>query len=302
MNAQERSLTKIGRAHMDATDRAQLLLILQERRETIIDSWYRAIAWTGFTSLSAADMRHYLLGLTDQIFSSLLNEPFDRHQAQAIGTSLARLHYYAQAETLSRTLEVLACQLTESLSPQQSRALQNPLAMLLGALSAGFFSQARDTILAEQEQIRNALFAERNRAVEALRTSEERYRWLVEFSPDGIGIYSEDRLVYINAAGARLVGARDADELLGRPVIGFVHPAYLRLVEERRELLAADTAVPTMEEKFVRLDGSIVDVEVTAIPSTYQDKPAVQFVVRDITARKRAEHERLAQVRKSLKA
>jgi PAS domain S-box-containing protein len=296
----EQSLTRSGIADMDATDRSQILHILQERRETIIDRWYRAIAWTGFTSLNAADMRQYLLGLTDQIIGCLLSEPFDRHQAQGIGTSLARLHYYAQAETLSRTLEVLACQLTENMSSQQSSALQNAIALLLGALSAGFFSQARDTILAEQEQIRNALFAERNRAVEALRISEERYRWLVELSPDGIGVYSEDRLVYINTAGARMVGATSADELIGRPVIGFVHPEYLRLVEERRELLAADTAVPAIEEKFVRLDGSTLDVEVSAIPSTYQGKPAVQFVVRDITARKRAEMERLAQVRKSL--
>ncbi len=288
---------------MEATERSQLLHTLQERRDTIVDRWYRAIAWTGFTSLSAADMRQFLFGLTDQMVTILATQPFDRHQAQVLGTSLARLHYYAQAETLSRTLEVLACQLIEGLSPQQSPALQPDIAALLGALSAGFFSQARDTILAEQEQIRNALFTERNRAVEALRASEERYRWLVEMSPDGIGVYSEDRLVYINTAGVRLVGAASADELIGRPVIGFVHPEYLRLVEERRQqLLEADTEVPPVEEKFVRLDGSTVDVEVSATPFTYQGKPAVQFIVRDITARKRAEQARLAMERKSLKA
>src|SRR5436309_1567851 len=60
----ERSLTRSDVADMDATDRSEILHILQERRETIIDRWYRAIAWTGFTSLSAADMRQYLLGLT----------------------------------------------------------------------------------------------------------------------------------------------------------------------------------------------------------------------------------------------
>lgn len=287
---------------MDATERAQILHILHERRDTIAERWYRAIAWTGFTSLSAADMRQYLLGLADQILGVLSSEPFDRHEAQALGAALARLHYYAQAETLSRTLEVLSIQLIEGLSAQHALALQQDLAALLGGMSAGFFGQARDTILAEQEQIRNALFAERNRALDALRESEERYRWLVELSPDGIGVYSEDRLVYINTAGVRLVGAASADQLIGRPVIGFVHPEYLRLVEERRQqLLEADTEVPAVEEKFIRLDGSSIDVEVSAIPFTYQGKPAVQFVVRDISARKRAERERLALERKSLK-
>ena len=63
--------------------------------------------------------------------------------------------------------------------------------------------------------------------------------------------------------------------------------------EDRRQRLLEESAeVPPVEEKLVRIDGTTVDVEVTAIPLVYQGKPAVQFVVRDITARKRAEQER----------
>ena len=43
------------------------------------------------------------------------------------------------------------------------------------------------------------------------------------------------------------------------------------------------------EEKLIRVDGSVVDVEATAIPFVYRGKPAFQVVVRDITERKRAE-------------
>ena len=46
---------------------------------------------------------------------------------------------------------------------------------------------------------------------------------------------------------------------------------------------------PLVEEKFVRLDGEVIDVEVAAIPFMYHEKPAVQAVVRDITERKRSE-------------
>ena len=43
------------------------------------------------------------------------------------------------------------------------------------------------------------------------------------------------------------------------------------------------------EEKLIRVDGSVVDVESTAIPFVYRGKPAFQVVVRNITERKRAE-------------
>ena len=48
-------------------------------------------------------------------------------------------------------------------------------------------------------------------------------------------------------------------------------------------------ALPTLEEKFLRLDGTEIDVEVRAAPLIYQGKPAMQAVVRDISERKQAE-------------
>lgn len=46
------------------------------------------------------------------------------------------------------------------------------------------------------------------------------------------------------------------------------------------------------EQKLIRLDGQVIDVEVTGIPTTYQDKPAVQIIIRDVTERNKAEAER----------
>jgi light-regulated signal transduction histidine kinase (bacteriophytochrome) len=47
--------------------------------------------------------------------------------------------------------------------------------------------------------------------------------------------------------------------------------------------------LPLLEEKFVRLDGSEVDVEVKAVPIRLENKPAVQLIVRDISERKLAD-------------
>lgn len=65
---------------------------------------------------------------------------------------------------------------------------------------------------------------ERNRAENALRESEERYRALVETAPAGIGIHQNDKWVYMNAAAARMLGARSELELVGKSVqIGRAH-------------------------------------------------------------------------------
>jgi PAS domain S-box-containing protein len=133
----------------------------------------------------------------------------------------------------------------------------------------------------------------RQQMQETLRESEERYRRLVELSFEAITIHSDGKLVYVNPAGARLLGATCPQELIGEAIRDFVHPDYWDIVQARmRQLGEEDTGVPLIEEKFVRLDGSSVDVEVASVPITYDGQPAVRTVIRDITARKRAETER----------
>jgi len=51
-------------------------------------------------------------------------------------------------------------------------------------------------------------------------------------------------------------------------------------------------ALPPSEEKYVRLDGSVVDVEVNSTPFTTSGGHETQVLFQDITARKRAEAER----------
>jgi PAS domain S-box-containing protein len=134
---------------------------------------------------------------------------------------------------------------------------------------------------------------ERKLAEEALKESEERYRSLVELSPEMIGVHSEGKYVYINAAGVELLGATSPQEIVGKSMIDFVHPDYQETVRARvRKLQTEGGQVGLIEERLVRLDGQVIDVEVKGIPATYAGKPAIQIVVRDITERKRAESER----------
>jgi PAS domain S-box-containing protein len=124
------------------------------------------------------------------------------------------------------------------------------------------------------------------RAMEELRHSEERYRRLVELSPDAVLVHCDGTIVYANMACVRLLGATNPAQLLGRPFMAIVPPDHMDIVAARlRQIQEQGVAVPLLEEKLVRLDGQVVNVEVASIPIPYQDSSACLAVIRDITER-----------------
>jgi PAS domain S-box-containing protein len=134
---------------------------------------------------------------------------------------------------------------------------------------------------------------ERKRAEEHLRRSEDRYRGLVEASPEAIAVYEDEgRIVLANASAAELMGARSPDDLVGKTVWDFVHADDRKLIRQRGRRLAKDkVTLPAAELRFVRLDGEVVVVESIARKVTFEGRPAVQVSARNITERKRMQAE-----------
>jgi two-component system, NarL family, sensor histidine kinase ComP len=130
---------------------------------------------------------------------------------------------------------------------------------------------------------------DRKLAETALRESEERYRRLVEGSPDAIAVHSKGKFVFVNSAGVKLIGAQSPQELIGKSILDVVHPDSRSEVIDRLRYMAEGKEAPLFEEKFVKFDGSVINVEVVGIPFTYLGQIATQVVVRDITERKLAE-------------
>ncbi len=131
-------------------------------------------------------------------------------------------------------------------------------------------------------------------AEQELKASEEKYRRLVEVSPLPMWINKDGIITYMNPAALQVLGATDLDQVVGKTVLDFIHPDYHSMVEEHVSHMMDDKMIVTaLKEKYIRLDGNIIDVEVTAtlFPSS-ADSHVGQVFFQDITERKRAEAER----------
>jgi len=129
---------------------------------------------------------------------------------------------------------------------------------------------------------------QRQQSEAALRESEEQYRLLLDLSPATIAVLSDGKFDYINTAGAELFGAASPEKLLGQPILDFIHPDYRESLEAKVRQNQVKLDANVTQEKFIRLDGQVIDVEVTEIPVTYLGKPAMQVVINNITESKLA--------------
>ncbi len=131
---------------------------------------------------------------------------------------------------------------------------------------------------------------DRKRSEKALQESNQRYQTLVEISPYAIFVNKDGRIVFANNECVRLLGAGSLEQVIGRPNFDFLHPDYHDIVRERNKLLMqGNQDVPSLEEKIIRFDGEIVDVETSASPFIEQGEPAILVTMNNITERKRAE-------------
>jgi PAS domain S-box-containing protein len=131
----------------------------------------------------------------------------------------------------------------------------------------------------------------RHELEDRLRESEQRYRTLVELSPDAIGVEREGVLVFVNPTAAKLLGAQTAEEIVGRPLLDFIPPEHRKRVErEFKYLNRRRKPLSMVEEAVRRLDGVAVDIELSAIPIIFENQHANQIVLRDITHRKEIEN------------
>jgi PAS domain S-box-containing protein len=121
-----------------------------------------------------------------------------------------------------------------------------------------------------------------------LHASEARYRQVIDLIQEAIWIHSDGKLAFVNPFAVHMFGARSADELVGRPIMGLIHPDDLPRAMERTQLLMEQKAVPSTEMKLLKLNGKPMICSLHATQFLREGKVHVLVAGRDITEQKEA--------------
>ncbi len=117
----------------------------------------------------------------------------------------------------------------------------------------------------------------------------ERYRLLLELSPDSIAVHQAGEIVYVNSAAVRFARVENPESLIGRPISDFVHPDSLPRMLERITGMGDEAGASTIPEEMVMTDfsGTARAMEVTSVRTVWNDAPAYQVIMRDVARRRR---------------
>ncbi len=152
------------------------------------------------------------------------------------------------------------------------------------AAGAAFLAMRRQASMLSKIASEAALRERLEMRQRVLQESEARYRLLVENSPEAIAVHRNGHLVYVNAAGAALIGSAPGDDLVGRRTIDFVHRDDLSLVRQR-----ARPDASRVQYRLIRMNGDIREVDAASVEIPYEGTSAIQTVFRDVTERKQLE-------------
>lgn len=125
----------------------------------------------------------------------------------------------------------------------------------------------------------------------ALRQSEDRYRTLIEWSPGAILVHRLGKIIFANPAAIKLFGAADASALLAKKTSDLIHPDELAAQNARMaSIIHQDAIAPAAESRFLKLDGTVITVQVQGTAIDYDGEPAIHVAIHDLTERKKLEN------------
>jgi PAS domain S-box-containing protein len=117
--------------------------------------------------------------------------------------------------------------------------------------------------------------------VEGLAMSEERYRHLIEWSPQGIIVLSKGEIAYINPVGIRFFGADSKEKLIGRDIIELIDSGSQAIVQQRFAQATVGAQMNIDKVQIIRQDGSHATVGMYLAPMFWNNGSAIQIVMRN---------------------
>ena len=260
------------------------------------------IVWfSDITEQRRADQQLRLLGHAVQSTSEMITITDRRGRFTFANRAFLERYGYTEQEVIGRTVDLV-------LSPLNPLGVQEEIRLGTerGGWSGELYNRTKDgtdfVIALTTAQVKDSKgnviglmgvssdITERMAAAQALRESEERYRNLVEASPDGISVVQDDRIVFENPASLALIRG-DAQDVIGRPALDFVTDEHQKRAGARLAAILAGEKDRVEELQLRTLDGRVITVETIGILITFQGRPAVLVIQRDVTDRKQAEQQ-----------
>lgn len=135
---------------------------------------------------------------------------------------------------------------------------------------------------------------ERKYVEEALRASEEKFKAIIETSPDGIAISTLDGIVeFATEKSYSMWGLASVEECIGRNILEFIHESHQQKAIYYVTEMINGNLTGAAEYLMVKKDGSLFYCEVNAnILRDKNNNPiGVLYMERDVTERKQLEEE-----------
>ncbi|MCZ7420345.1 EAL domain-containing protein [Verrucosispora sp. WMMA2121] len=252
-------------------------------------AWTRAVRRLGFVPLSAAETERLLLGHTLRLAEVLLSAEPPAAAAEEVGRSLVAAHL-TEPGVIEWSIRTLGERFrTDVLAATAGRpGLDERLAVMRGALAAGFARALRERTFVQQEGIARAMWQARDDAEAALRDSEARFRAVFDGAAIGIGIAGVDgTIIDVNHAFADMLGY-PVEELRQLNVASLFHTDDAAgMWELYQELIEGKHDAARVQKRYYRKDGSAVWTDL-AVSLIRHDDGRPRFtvaVVEDITER-----------------
>jgi len=132
---------------------------------------------------------------------------------------------------------------------------------------------------------------ERKAAEEAVRKSEERYRFLVNNANDAIFIAQDGLIKFPNPKTVQMLGYPE-DELTKVPYLDLIHPDDRPFLSEiRQKRYDSKQPTTTYSIRVMSRSGEEIWAQISSVPIVWEDRSATLNFVRDITIQKKAEEE-----------
>ncbi|MCL2156184.1 MAG: PAS domain S-box protein [Leptospirales bacterium] len=116
---------------------------------------------------------------------------------------------------------------------------------------------------------------------------EKIFRDMIQSSPDAIFIYVDEKIIFVNSAGVKLLRASNEDEIVGKSIWDFIPAERHKSSKNSIDYIIGNTkSCVSTENKLLTMDGEVLDIEISSSYINFDNRKGIQAFIRDITKRK----------------